>query len=512
MAYVTDAALEFALKNVTNYGDSDFFPRPFDYRAITANWQEVKNHLLSIDIRKQQIFRPTIFAALKPSDSFRIVHQLDPLNHLIYTAATYMVAPAIEAKRPDTAAKIACSYRISVDDEKGGFFAANNGYQVFLARCAELAAEYPYVLVTDVADYYNQISLHRLASAIDYCDPDLHHLGQDIEWFIMELNDRTSKGIPVGPPASIVLAEANFIDVDELIIARGLVHTRYVDDFRIFAIDENSLRKLLEDLTKYLYDNHRLILATGKTNIISSEQFKAEYLESPEVVETQALHRHMTEFWSAVSDYEFDPENVNVPDPNDKEVKAATLRQMMTELCSRARLDLGLARRILRKSRKYRLRAILPQLLDNFDFFAAAVTDVVLYLDKITTPAVAQKMKPQFLALLSTRAASYEHVRYWLEYFFALKYKLFRSPELDQFLSQGSVSNQALAALRSRGLPWIREQKKSVDALGRLDRREVIHASGILPPTERGKWLERLDRSSTDFLEKMTIRWVSGFK
>ena len=76
----------------------------------------------------------------------------------------------------------------------------------------------------------------------------------------------------------------------------------------------------------------------------------------------------------------------------------------------------------------------------------------------------------------------------------------------------GSVANQALAALTSRGLAWIREQKKLIDGLGRLDRRELIHAAGVLPSAERSKWLERVDRSSTDFLERMVIRWVSTFK
>jgi len=240
----------------------------------------------------------------------------------------------------------------------------------------------------------------------------------------------------------------------------------------------------------------------------------AKYLQGPGVAETQALHQKMSEFWADVSPYEFSTPSSNEIDSEDVEIKAATLRQMMSDVISRERLDLGLARRILRKSRQFRVRAILEQLLDNFDFFAPVITSVVLYLDldAVTTLAVAKNLRAKYLALISSRSAKFAHVRHWLEYFFALKYKHFSGQEVDQFLSQGAISNQAIAALTSKGLAWIREQRKLIDTFGRLDRREIIHAAGILTGAERTKWLERIDRSSSDFLEKTTIKWVSGFR
>ena len=513
MATVTDAALDFALANVNSFTDSDFFPKPFEYRALKTSWVEVKNHLSSIDVKSQRVFRPRLAASPKPNGTFRVVHQLDPLNHLVYTAAAYMLAPAIEAARPPVTDKIACSYRLNVDATKGSFFVNNNGYHIFLDRCRELAGTHRYVLVTDITDYYNQINLHRLGNAIAHCAPNQQELGEELEEFLMLLNDKNSKGIPVGPPASIILAEANLIDVDEHIRAQGVVHTRYVDDFRIFADSEVALHIVLQNLTAYLYDNHRLILSSSKTRVLDTQSFIETYLDSPEVLETRALHQKLEEFWASLDPYETGPreEDVEPGDPDESELRTAALLALMEEVCSRPQLDLGLARHILRKSRKYRLRAIIPLLLQRFDFFAPVVSDVIVYLDRVASPAVLAAQREQLLALLNTKSASYRHVRFWLEHFFSLKYPHIRTPEVEQFLNGGALANQAVAALRTRSVAWVRNQKASFDNLGRWDRREVMHAAAVLPRVERLKWIERVEQSTSDFLEKMVAKWVVGF-
>jgi hypothetical protein len=54
-------------------------------------------------------------AAPKPDGTFRVVHQIDPLNAISFTAMACMVGDAIEESRQRAEDRIACSYRIKLD-------------------------------------------------------------------------------------------------------------------------------------------------------------------------------------------------------------------------------------------------------------------------------------------------------------------------------------------------------------------------------------------------------------
>ena len=96
-------------------------------------------------------------------------------------------------------------------------------------------------------------------------------LADDLEDFLTRLNGGVSRGVPVGPVASVIMAEAVLMDVDAFLIERGVSHTRYVDDFRIFSNSREDLRKLLSELILYLHSNHRLVLSSDKTEILPTE-------------------------------------------------------------------------------------------------------------------------------------------------------------------------------------------------------------------------------------------------
>ena len=115
------ASLEWALKHVNRFYSSDFFPEPFEFKAITTQWKKVKEHLLSIDLTDYTPKSPLQLLAPKPNGTFRVVHQLDPLDSLIYTALVYNISRDIEGNRIPLTEGIACSYRIT-PDVNGSFF------------------------------------------------------------------------------------------------------------------------------------------------------------------------------------------------------------------------------------------------------------------------------------------------------------------------------------------------------------------------------------------------------
>jgi len=121
-------------------------------------------------------------------------------------------------------------------DSKGSFFASEPGWKDFHERSTELATDkiFTHVLIADIADFYNQISLHRVESALHTANVERARV-ETVHDFLLALNLKQSRGLPVGPIPSIVLAEALLTDVDNFLLRRGASHVRYVDDFRIFC-------------------------------------------------------------------------------------------------------------------------------------------------------------------------------------------------------------------------------------------------------------------------------------
>jgi hypothetical protein len=98
-----------------------FFSQPFEFKAIADQWGEVKKHLLGLDLHVYAPKTPVVGLALKPNGTFRVVHQLDPLDSIIYAALTYEIAAKLEQYRIPREKGIVWSYRIK-PSVKGSFF------------------------------------------------------------------------------------------------------------------------------------------------------------------------------------------------------------------------------------------------------------------------------------------------------------------------------------------------------------------------------------------------------
>ena len=511
MSKLTADALNFARAHIRQFYDSDFFPKPLEFDALWHSWDEVIDYLSANEIESLPVSGPRAYAALKPNGTFRIVHQLDPLNSLVYTAMAYMVASELEAIRFPVEDNVACSYRIIISHDKGEFFADGKGYEKYIERCAELSQTNAYVLTVDIADFYNQIYVHRLENVISQCAQVGSQLSKDLERFLLSLNGSVSKGIPVGPAASILMAEAIMVDVDQFLAGCGVSHTRYVDDIRIFHNSSEELLQLLERLSLYLYDTHRLNVSSSKTKIIASADFVAEHLNNPDVVEKQQLHEllaNVTSEHSAYGEMSYIAMEGDVTE--NLEMQRVVMNDLLEEILSRGVLDLGLARHLLRRCKKNRIRAIVPGLLENFDFFAPVIRDVVLYLDKVTNPRFIEENTTTFSTLIeNSETARLPFVRFWLERYFAENPKYLLDAGIRHYvLESGDICNQATAALKSKNIPWVRQMRTRIDTLGPWEKRAVIIASQILAKQERLTWLGNLEQHAQSKIERWVIRWV----
>lgn len=511
MARLSRESLEFAKNHIIKFYDSDFFPKPFEYDALWANWDEVVTHLTCNEIDGYPIEQPRVFGAPKPNGTFRIVHQLDPINTLIYTSIAFLISEKIEAARIPEDEKVACSYRIGIEKSKGTFFTNGAGYSGFIEKCRALSEEATHVLVTDITDFYNQIYVHRLQNAIEYADSELYELSNNAEKFLLALNGSVSQGVPVGPAASIIMAEAVLIDVDNYIRDTKYAHTRYVDDFRIFGGSKDELRLFQEKITKYLYENHRLTLAGGKTEIIPTTEFCERYLNSPEEVEKTEIHDALNKINSIVDAYggPFEEEPAG-----EGEVRPSVLTELMERVLSSENLDLGLARHILRRCRRYKIRAIANQVLDNFDFLLPVISDVILYLSKVANKNFVEINKEKLITLFkNVMTSEAPFIKEWIEYYIANDSKLIEVQEIRELaLSTASIRNQATIARNRNMAHWVRGQRANMSHLSPWDRRSLIYSGLTLSKAELTGWLNSVEKNSSNFTERMTIKWVRSLK
>ena len=131
-----------------------------------------------------------------------------------------------------------------------------------------LGSDARFVAVTDVRACYPSISPSVMTDrlrALGAPETCVHEIGS----WLGVLRDVGVEGLPVGPVASALLADAVLSAGDDAIRATGAAHVRWVDDVAIFAPDARTRTAALEALRR-VWASHGLELHDGKT-VLSDE-------------------------------------------------------------------------------------------------------------------------------------------------------------------------------------------------------------------------------------------------
>jgi Reverse transcriptase (RNA-dependent DNA polymerase) len=123
-----------------------------------------------------------------------------------------------------------------------------------------------YAAVTDVRACYASISPRVMSDrllALGATEAGAHQIGSWLHVF----DDLGVDGLPVGPAASALLADAVLSAGDDAIRATGAAHVRWVDDVAIFAHDARTRATALEALRR-TWAALGLELHDGKTALI----------------------------------------------------------------------------------------------------------------------------------------------------------------------------------------------------------------------------------------------------
>lgn len=492
-------SLDFALRHITTYYDTDFFPRTEEFYALKHSWEAVKKHVLDSDLDQILSATPLVEPWPKTRSGFRIVHRPEPLDSIVYAALAKTISSSVESAR--TSPEVACSYRISESDRS--FFADGSGFNVYRERCENLSTDFPFVLSADISDFYNKIYLHRLQNAIQTATDEPPGISKRIEYFLTALNTRASQGIPVGPAASIIMAEATLIDADQFIYGRGFEHVRYVDDFRIFGNSLQELESLLQDFCVYLHENQRLSLSPEKTRISKSEDFLNQELNNQYQLEKLGILEEI----EVVNPYTMEIEDVDLVEIDGA---GTILLDALTRITKFETLDLGVIRAIVRRARAHGIKDIADCLMEHIAFFAPAVNDIALYLDSITDADFVADFATQLQGLCDHPASNIRAVRLWLEWYFSRHAALLSFPRIRAFVfASKRLRPQARAAITMNNQAWVKDRKNQLLHYAYWDRRSILLAAQILSNDEREKWLGPLvNGESLNQMDKWMAKWV----
>jgi hypothetical protein len=544
MARLKEDSLQFARAHIETFYDSDFFPKADEFDALWLYWDQVRHVLTQTNVEKLALRTPRALPAPKSCGGYRIVHQLDPLDALVYTALVHDIARDVEAARLPVDQESVFSYRIELSENS--FFSRGNGYENFIRRCRSLAAQRAWVLVTDVADFYNSIYLHRLHGAICFANPTKEGVAHALEDFLGRLNGKASQGVPVGPAASIVMSEATLSDLDQYLVSKDADFVRYVDDIRVFSDSEEYLLKLKESLTEYLFESHRLQLNWQKTQVLPCSDLVEKYLDAPALIEMRQLLGAVRTICDYGDQYTADDvpqlrERFLATDPStDDRVAAATAahqnridgilriiaktdadekREVRSQAfasvflhgATSSPLDIGLVRHALRQCRAFRNPVLLPIIFENFDSLGPVVPDTFLYLNAVTDSTLADAHLDQFRRMLDSRLIRTSKLaRFWAYWYLASHPEFVRDRVLGQRIwNEAYIEHQARAARTTRNLAWIRSEKTAIGNYGPWQRRALLLTTEVMPRDERKAWLKSLSLGM-DIQEESIVQWANA--
>ncbi len=162
--------------------------------------------------------------------------------------------------------------------------------------------------------------------------------------------------------------------------------------------------------------------------------------------------------------------------------------------------DYALLRHLLRKAAKYRVRAFVTLLLDNFEKLLPVLREAVIYLNRVINKQVVVNHKSQFESILAAHYMRLPFVNLWVSY-------LLQNPSFGEvklptgYEPIGSVRGKALIALRQHDATWVRGFRDGIDVLGPWDKRAVLHASSLLSHDEMKAWVDVVGASG-DIIDK----------
>lgn len=280
--HLQGSSYRWAIKHLLKEGDTDLFPRPYELKIIEDMEEELIVRLIAVDITNYKWNAPRRFLVPKDNFSYRNATQLHPIDSVVLGAILYQYGSSIEQKRASE--NVVFSYRFKPLPD-GTMYANRTAWADFWKSCRDQVFTYDeeddsfetvegcqFVISCDISDFYNQIYLHTIENQLIACGLP-NQVGKRISELIRTLNQSSSRGIPIGPHSSHLLAEMSLIPVDASLKFQKIHYARYVDDMVFFCASRKEARIRILQIAEILDKEQRLTLQRDKTKEYSASKF-----------------------------------------------------------------------------------------------------------------------------------------------------------------------------------------------------------------------------------------------
>jgi hypothetical protein len=360
---------------------------------------------------------------------------------------------------------------------------------------AELDNGAQYVLITDIAAFYENIDLTRLGSDLNGLgvDSELHRLLMDC---LRKWAAPRGRGIPQGYSGSDILAKLYMRNIDAALMQSGYKHLRYVDDIRIFCIRKVEAKKALLLLQELLRDRGLNIQAT-KTDIyrVDSARRKIDginpIIENVQAQITEELRHHIDEIgeYAAVGD---DVEKIfrDHPDKLNPEILERTFREIFAPNVD---FEKTLFHYLIHRLAAIGSQVAVTYCLELLSEHPEETSEVMKYLGSLPLP---DSVYDQVVAYMKTSDAIYDYQLYEIvRWFVSRSYypdelvRLCRVWAFDRNRSRwlrtyclvvlGEAGNQADLEMIERQYPSATTELERAEIVTALRRVEVTRRNGL---------------------------------
>jgi hypothetical protein len=270
-------AIAAAIENVLAHADTDIFPPPGDAEFLLGDRENAIQRIAAIHHDFEHCSThspPDVIRCLVPAGYLgqRLASQIPPLWNAYYLALVIACGPAIERAR--SASDQVFSYRFMAPEEDGGrIFDGTVGWAGFLDVTRQHAAKYTHCVVTDISDFYHRIHTVTVSKALQRAGVENSLRERLIK--VLHLLEVDRFGLPVGGPASRLLAELTLVRTDSQLQHLNIPFTRFVDDIRLFAASEVDAHRQLVKFGEILSEDG-FFLQKSKTRVYRSRDLIEE--------------------------------------------------------------------------------------------------------------------------------------------------------------------------------------------------------------------------------------------
>jgi Reverse transcriptase (RNA-dependent DNA polymerase) len=253
------SAAELSVQNVIRHGDTDIFPFPFENHAFFDKQPELISLIKKYDENFEEYliqYPPKNVSSLTPAtySGFRWATQIDPIWNMHFLASVISIGTKIEEARIGQDHETIFSYRFNPNKETGDIFDRDTGWLQFMRRSLKLAEIHPFTVICDISEFYPRLGHHRLENALRQVAGDTPY-PKKIMSFLSNFSNTNSFGLPIGGPAARLLSEITINQVDKLLNSKGIVFTRFADDYHLFSQSKEDAYRFLIYLSEKLFIN-----------------------------------------------------------------------------------------------------------------------------------------------------------------------------------------------------------------------------------------------------------------